>query len=185
MIDQPPANWKRGLLNCFIAIHVVILFLWGLPSNIFAVKTTAPFARYVLFTGLWHRWSMFAPSPYTLNYDMRAQIEFQDGSSKQWIWPRMEEFSLWKRIPKERFRKWRELMFNDSFAGSWRHNAKFIARQVNSNPANPPVKVTLTRFWSPIAPPIAKRDYQPRPKTVTATKSFSIGTYLIAPTDLQ
>lgn len=185
MIDQPPASWKRGLLNCFIAIHILILFLWGLPPNKFAARTTAPVARYVLFAGLWHRWSMFAPSPYTLNYDMRARIEFRDGSFKEWIWPRMEELSLWQRIPKERFRKWRELMFNDTFAASWRHNAKFIAREVNPDPANPPIKVTLTRFWSPIPSPNPKRDYQPRAKTATATKSFKIGAYPISPNDLE
>jgi hypothetical protein len=185
VIDQPPASSKRGLLNCFIAVHVVILFLWGLPGNNFLFKARAPVARYVLFTGLWHRWSMFAPSLYKVNYDMRARVEFKDGSVKEWIWPRMEELSVWQRIPKERFRKWRELMFKDTLMATWRSNAKFIARQMNSNSANPPVKVTLVRFWSPIAPPNLKVDYQPLPKKMPPTKSRSIGAYPISARDLE
>ena len=183
--DQPPGSWKRAVLNCLIAIHLAVLFLWGLPPSKFATTATAPVAKYVVFAGLWHRWSMFAPSPYTLNYDMRAQVRFADGSLKEWIWPRMEELSIWERMPKERFRKWRELMFSDHFAGSWVYNARFIARQVYSNPANPPVNVTLTRFWSPIAAPDLKRDYQPRPKRAEATKFYRIGTYPISRKDLE
>jgi hypothetical protein len=185
VINQPPGNWKRALLNLFIIAHVTLLFLWGLPSNRFATFVTRPVRSYVIFAGLWHNWSMFAPSPYTLNYDMRARVEFKDGTSKDWIWPRVNEMSILKRIPKERFRKWRELMFNDDFAASWIHNAKFVARQLNTTASNPPVKVTLTRFWRPVPPPNLKQDYQPFPKDFSPTHSFCIGTYPIAPKDLQ
>jgi hypothetical protein len=185
VIDQPPANWKRGLLNGFIAAHAALLFLWGLPGNQFTRTVAAPAQRYVIFAGLWHTWSMFAPSPYKLNYDMRARVEFKDGSTREWIWPRMEELSLWERIPKERFRKWRELMFNESYAGTWHNSARFVARQVQSLPSNPPVKVTLTRWWRPVPPPNLKRDYQPRPTDNRATHSYCIGTYAITAKDLQ
>jgi hypothetical protein len=185
VIDQPPSSWRRALLNVLITFHIALLFLWGLPDNRFARIVTNPVRPYILFAGLWHNWSMFAPSPYTLNFDMRAHVEFKDGSAKDWNWPRMEKLSFWKRIPKERFRKWRELMFNDAFAASWIHNARFVARQMNTDRNNPPIKVTLTRFWSPIAPPNMKQDFQPMPKQFNATQSHCIGAYLISAKDLQ
>ena len=172
-------------MNVFVAFHVVLLFLWGLPDNRFARTVTTQVRPYVLFAGFWHNWSMFAPSPYTLNFDMRAHVEFKDGSARDWVWPRMEQLPFWQRMPKERFRKWRELMFNDNFAGSWVHNARFIARQMKAGEMNPPVKVTLTRFWSSVAPPNLNQDYQPLPKQFKPTYSHCIGVYPISAKDLQ
>ena len=146
---------------------------------------TRPIRDYVLYAGLWHKWSMFAPSPYSLNYDLRANVEFKDGSKKEWVWPRMEELSMWKRLSKERFRKWRELMFTDNYSHIWRYNARFVARQYYNDPLNPPVKVTLTRCWNSIPPPVPGRDRQRRPKKFVANASYVLGTFKITEKDLQ
>jgi hypothetical protein len=172
VIDQPPANWKRGLLNCFIAIHLLILFLWGLPGNKLAAKAKDPVTPYVLFTGLWHIWNMFGPDLCTIQMDLRARIKFRDGSEKEWIAPRMQELSLWDRVPKERYRKWRERQFHQNSAPIWPASARFIARQVNINPTNPPVHVALTRHWTPTPQVIPNQDYQRRPKSYLYKQSL-------------
>lgn len=119
---------------------------------------------------------MFAPSPYRLNYDLRARVKFKDGTERVWIAPRMEELPWWKRIAKERHRKWRELMFTDYVPMAWKPAARYVARQLNTNLRNPPVQVSLTRFWSPVEPPVPGRDYQPWPRAMIRDKSY---TYLV------
>ena len=184
MIDQPPANWKRGLLNCFIAIHILILFFWGLPGSKFTAKIKDSAAPYVLFTGLWHIWNMFGPGLCTIQMDLRAHVKYRDGTEKFWIAPRMQELPLWERVKKERYRKWREQNFHHSSARTWSGSARFIARQMNTNPTNPPMHVALIRYWTPTPPIIPNQDYQPRPKNYIYKQSLTYFHCPIAAKDL-
>src|SRR5215212_6279761 len=108
MAQKILTGWKRGILNILITLHVLGLFLWGLPDGKFRSYTAWPFERYIVYMGLWHIWGMFAPAPLNINFDVRAEVRYQDGSKAEWVAPRMEELSIWQRAPKERYRKWRE-----------------------------------------------------------------------------
>src|ERR1051326_2116413 len=99
---KPIAGWKRAALNVFIAFHVIALFFWGLPESPFRSRMAKPFQPYVVYMGLWHIWGMFAPNPLDINFDVRAQVIYRDGSTAEWHVPRPEEFSVWERAPKER-----------------------------------------------------------------------------------
>lgn len=184
MARKPITGWKRGLLNVFIAFHIFILFFWGLPDSPFRNRMIRPIEKYVVYTGLWHIWGMFAPMPLTTHFDVRAQVKYQDGSTAEWIAPRMEELSVWERVPKERFRKWRERIRSDDYAQIWDVTAQYIARVMNKNPKNPPVEVQLTRYWVEIPPPIRGQDYQPMPKGFNPVNKFIYATVQISPGDL-
>jgi hypothetical protein len=181
---QLARKWKRTLVNVFIALHVVALFLWGLPGNRFASTMLQPVRPYVMFSGLWHTWNMFGEAICTIQMDLRAQVKYKDGTQAEWIAPRMHELPWWKRVPKERYRKWRELNFHDEFAPSWASSARFIARQMNRNPTNPPVQVSLTRFWAPTPPINRKSDYQPLLRKYIADQSYTYSVVRISPEDL-
>ena len=140
MVKKPLSGWKRTVLNVFIALHVYALFLWGLPDGPFRNYLARPFERYVLYTGLWHIWGMFAPKPLDVNFDIRATVKYADGSTAEWICPRIEEMSQWQRMCKERYRKWRERIRADEFRNIWDDSAHWIARQMNTKPENPPVE---------------------------------------------
>src|SRR5438874_1355626 len=170
MVVKPLTGWKRGALNVFIAAHLVMLFIWGLPDNAFRRYMAHPYEKYILFTGLSHVWGMFAPKPLDINFDVRATVKYKDGSSAEWIAPRMEELSVAQRFTKERFRKWRERIRADDHRMVWDDTSRWIARQMNHDPQNPPVQVQLTRWWVDIPPPDLKQDYQPQPKTVVWDK---------------
>ena len=162
--------WKRRLLNGVILIHLFALFFWGAPDCRFTERMAQPLAKYVLFTGLWHSWKMFAPSPYTLQYDLHARIKYRDGSQMDWVAPRMEELSVRRQMSKERFRKWRELMFTDSCKASYAPAARYLARRYDRDPRNPPVEVRLIRFWAAVRPPIPGQDYQPIQREIVRNK---------------
>ena len=185
MVQKPLNGWKRAVLNVFIAFHAVALFLWGLPDGPFRSHTAWPFQRYVVYTGLWHIWGMFAPKPLDINFDVRATVKYRDGSTAEWIAPRVEEMSVWQRMSKERFRKWRERIRSEEYIMVWDDTAHWVARQMNRNPQNPPVEVKLTRWWIDTPLPNLKQDYQPLPRRVVWNKSFTYGTYPITTKDLE
>jgi hypothetical protein len=173
------------MLNLFILFHLVALFSWGMPESAFRNRMAKPFEKYMLYSGLWHIWGMFAPVPLRFHFDVRAEIRFRDGSIKEWIAPRMEELPVWERAPKERYRKWRERIRSEEFAVIWGDTARYIARQMDSNPGNPPVEVKMTRYWMELPRPDMKRDYQPLTARFDPTNSFTYTTIPILPEDLK
>ena len=178
MVQKTLTGWKRAALNIFIAFHVYALFIWGLPDGEFRKHMARPVEKYVVWLGLWHTWGMFAPKALDVNYDVRAHVKYQDGSTAEWIAPRMQEMSLRERALKERQRKWRERIRDQSYSMIWDDTSRWIARQMNTKPNNPPVEVKLTRYWAMIPAPNLRQDYQPRPKEVAYTNSF---TYAVTP----
>ena len=97
----------------------------------------------------------------------------------------MQEFNVWERVPKERYRKWRERIHAAEFSMVWADTARYIARLMNTKPNNPPVEVKLVRYWINIPPPDLSRDYQPMPAGFNPTNSYTYTTCAIAPQDLQ
>src|SRR5688500_17855748 len=100
MVAKPHTltGWKRGALNIFIAFHVVALFLWGLPDGAFRKHAAKPFEKYVVYIGLWHIWGMFAPKPLDVNFDVRATVKYQDGTTAIWQAPRIEKLPMSQRM---------------------------------------------------------------------------------------
>lgn len=177
-------GWKRAALNIFIAFNVYAFAVWGLPEGPFRTRMIKPVADYMVYLGLWHSWAMFAPKAMDSNFDVRAQVKYQDGSTAEWIAPRMQELGLWERVPKERYRKWRERIRATKYSYIWDDTARWVARQMNTKPNNPPVEVKLTRYWAPVPEPNLRRDYQPLLKEVVYTNSTTYAVTPIKPKDL-
>ena len=133
---------------------------------------------------------MFSPDPLSVNFRVSAEVVFRDGSTKSWEFPRMEKLGLGERFQKERYRKWRERVRQDVYAGIWDDTCRYIARLFR-NPANPPVRVILIRYWQPIPPPritAGKRkpdDFQPVPDHYDLNFNYRFKFYDVKPGDLD
>jgi hypothetical protein len=176
-------RWQRGLIQAFIIVHVYIIVFWGLPSSNFRAKMVQPVEDYVIWSGLWHSWDMFSPDPLSLNFNVAAQITYQDGTTKMWEFPRMERMGLWERYGKERWRKWRERVRQDSYSPIWNDTVQWIARENNTIPGNPPTQITLIRYWNQIPSPI-KGDFQPMPRDFDLKYSYRFKLYDVKAEDL-
>jgi hypothetical protein len=163
---------------------------WGLPGSGFRMMMTDPVQDYVIDTGLWHSWDMFSPDPLSVNFSVEAEIIHKNGLSERWEFPRMEKLGMWDRFQMERYRKWRERVRQDAYSGIWNDTCAYIAREHNTDPNNPPVRVILTRRWLPIPPPRTlpgKRkleDFQPIPDHYDLKFSYRFKTFEVQPTDL-
>ncbi len=166
MLKQIDEKWKRALISAFVLFHIYIMAVWGLPGSTFRYFLAKPVEDYVIFTGLWHSWDMFSPDPLAINFNLKAEITYQNGVVRTWTFPRMEKLGYWDRFQKERFRKWRERVRMDMYSVIWDDTARYVAR-INDTPTNHPVQVSLIREWQPIPMPANEggktkiRDYQP------------------------
>lgn len=107
---------------------------------------------YLLPTGFWQYWDMFAPDPASTDIYCDAIVTYRDGSKKIYHYPRMYDLSIPVKYAKERYRKYYERAHSDDYEYLWPQFALRIAHLMD-NPTNPPVEVNLRRHWEQIAPP--------------------------------
>lgn len=115
---------------------------------------------YLLPTGMWQYWDMFAPNPSNLDVWVDAEVVFQDGTAKVHAYPRMAKLSIPMKYVQERFRKFLERAHAENYQYAWPTFAQRIALSEFEDPANPPVSVTLRRHFREVQPP-----GQPTPAT--------------------
>ena len=166
--SQPPAGRKvaatRVALSAFILFHLLAITAWSLHSDSPLVQNfTNAIRPYMLWTGLFQNWDMFAPDPSKLNCNMGAVVEYRDGTRSLWSFPKMESRGIVDKYFRERWRKYaNDNLRLDPNAALWPDAARYVARQ-NYRPANPPVAVSLIRYWSEVPRPSANGSYQPAP----------------------
>jgi len=148
----PLTPGRRILINTFLIFHLVVITCWCVPLPIPFAGLVKELARpYLLWSGMFQSWDMFAPSPKTINSYVEAMVFFKNGHTKKWAFPRMEQLSFTDRYYKERYRKYVENLKEDNNSAIWADAAREIAR-LNSTPAAPVRMVFLIRYWSNIIP---------------------------------
>jgi hypothetical protein len=180
--SRAPNRWRRILLSSFLLFHIVAILASALPLNsLLVVKAKELVAPYMLWSGLFQGWNMFAPDPQMLNAFLEAEITFRDGTNALWKFPRMEQLGLTERYFRERYRKWaHDTLRLDANLLLWPDAARYIAR-LHFNPANPPVSVRLIRHWAEIPPP----PNPGQPPTAARWKQFVFYTHPVQPGDLR
>jgi hypothetical protein len=179
---RPPAlsRLARILISGFIALNLFAIVSWCVPLDSPLLSACRSLSRpYLVWTGLFQKWDMFAPDPSKLNCYLGAQIAFRDGRTALWTFPRMENLGIIDKYFKERYRKYaNDNLRLDGDAPAWPDAARYIAR-VNYSPSNPPVSVNLVRYWSIVPPPTATGAYEPGP-----WQQYMFFHYSVAPGDL-
>ncbi|HEY0868439.1 MAG TPA: hypothetical protein VGE01_13725 [Fimbriimonas sp.] len=166
--NAPP--WVKAL----VALHVVAITVWCLPNPPDSVqngsrppagtdhllvfgqerlKELSPIRVYVLSTGMWQYWDMFAPNPTQMDLYGSAEIVYRDGTVRPYRYPRVHDYPIARKYLKERYRKFFERVRPDDNSWLWPTFADRIALLSARDPANPPVRVRLRRHWLPVAPP--------------------------------
>src|SRR5215469_9235794 len=179
-LPQTPSRWIRALFSAFIAFNLFAIVSWCVPLESPLVSACRNLSRpYLVWTGLFQKWDMFAPDPSKLNCYLGAQIAFRDGRTALWTFPRMENLGVIDKYFKERYRKYaNDNLRLNADAPAWPDAARYIAR-LHYSPANPPVSVSLVRYWSIVPPPTTTGAYQPGP-----WQQYVFFHYSVAPGDL-
>jgi hypothetical protein len=175
---------RKPVISALIIFHISMIFCWLFPINQFFVSLVQPFRRYLVFMGFDQDYSMFGPNPRDTNVQLLAVVTYKSGSTKVWIYPRMERLSLIDRIRKERYRKFAyDSIAWDKYRFFWPDLARYIARQCVL-PNDTPELISVHRFTQSILAPDIVADDFIKERTAAATDSTLI-TYVIHPEDLQ
>jgi hypothetical protein len=136
----------------FVALHLAAITLFSLPIELFPFITLrrllAPYMRCV---GLNEMWNTFAPDPKSAEQYLKAVVVTLNGNTEVYSFPRMEELSFYERYRKERYRKFAESVLCNDCSGLWPDIEKEVARRA-MDPIDPPVRIILIKFESPIDP---------------------------------
>lgn len=148
------SRWTRYGISSFIVIYGIAILSWSVPRPSKLQEAVSDFFKpALLFSGLWQCWDMFAPEPLSVSSHLEAEVTLASGEVKTWVFPRVEDFQGFEKYTKERYRKWaNDRIRLDEYSLAWPDTARFVARQFK-DPANPPRKVRLIRYWTQIKLP--------------------------------
>jgi hypothetical protein len=155
---------RRAAINVFILFHLIAITCVAVPGDFSPLRNVGELVGpYMLWTGLFQRWDMFAPDPTAVNSYVKAVVISGDRHMHVWSFPRMEELGFAERYRKERYRKFLEVLPQQQNAPLWPDVARHVARQFSSQ-TDPPDKVLLIEFQSDIHPSAdGSPDLAPRP----------------------
>jgi hypothetical protein len=141
---------RRGAISVFILFHLIAITCVAVPVDFSPLKIVRDLVQpYMLWTGLFQRWDMFAPDPPAVNSYVKTVVISRDRHMRVWPFPRMEELGFGERYRKERYRKFLEVLPQQQNAPLWPDVARHVARQFDSQ-TDPPDKVLLIEFQSDI-----------------------------------
>ena len=101
--------------------------------------------------GMNETWNTFSPDPKASEQFMKALVVTVRGKTEVYSFPRMENLSFTERYRQERYRKFVESVLCPDCAGLWPDIERAVARR-EGTPMDPPDKVILVKFESPIDP---------------------------------
>ena len=160
--DREKVSW---FVKVVVGLHVVAITSWVMPDPSTAVSSGtklgtvsdrilnfnakyvkhSPVQTYVLCTGFWQSWDMFAPNPSSVDIYPDAEVTLKSGRVVHYAYPRMYALSLVEKYQKERYRKFFEHANTDTYL--YPPFAKRVAYLVQKESGEPAVKVVLRRHW--------------------------------------
>lgn len=153
--------WVKTL----VAFHAFAIIVWTMPNApaqprgtdwvlVFDQKLKQSNLRYYLIcTGFWQYWDMFAPNPANNDIWCDAEVTFQSGVKRIHQYPRMKKLSIPEKYLKERYRKFYERASMGLNSYLWPPFAQRIALEAYTRPDDPPVEVRLRIHERIIKPP--------------------------------
>ncbi|WP_263359951.1 hypothetical protein [Acidicapsa ligni] len=142
----------RVVTTLFVAFHLVAILAFALPLGVVPAYLLAFLSPYTRCVGLNEMYDTFAPNPKSEEEFLKAIVFARSGNMEVYSFPRMEDLSLWQRYSQERYRKFVESVLCKDCSGLWPDIEKEAARRVSMSPSDPPDRVILVRFDSPIDP---------------------------------
>ena len=217
--DRPSPSLRRKILiTGFILFHFGAVAVWvfpgTFPARTFLLTRSVPLpARrpdpetgsmrwrfepqpvihsYLVQTGQWQHWNLFAPNPMHFNRHLGGRVTYRSGRWREFTLPRVEQLGYFRAHLEARYREYQYGLTGPLAA--LEDLARFCAREHN-DPADPPVRVTLHAFQldvprhdrpalrAPGAPPWV--DYSRLLRDPALVGRYTLLDYAVKPEDLR
>jgi hypothetical protein len=136
-------NARRLFVSAFVIFHLSAICLWTMPPCFIKGHLEPYFKYYVLPTGVWQWWAIFAPEPVRDTMVLDAEIVDAKGMRHIHEFPRLAELPWWQKIPRYREPKFTGNMASPEYYTSRKFVARYAARQMDLRPESFPVWVSL------------------------------------------
>lgn len=146
-------NLRRLGLSAFILAHLAAVVLWNLPDCALRDRLAGWTAYYLMPTGQWQGWDMFAPDPVRDTVALRAVVRDARGMLHNYDFPRMADRSRWEALWGFRHSKFASNLASDKAVAYREFAARHVLRALGLPPAAYPADVELYyQLWR--TPPI-------------------------------
>ncbi len=196
-MSAPAAPRKvNPIVKALVVLHALLILSWTLPRAAPAVangtipptpenvlqapvdfalaandrfKADSPTRHYLMSTGLWQYWDMFAPNPADTDIWFDAIVTHRSGKTAVQPYPRMKSLSIPEKYVRERYRKFMERINRDG-VDDWKRPqfAQRMALLATRDPADPVVRVVLRRHFRTVKGPA-----KPVPRDYTTVEFFT------------
>lgn len=141
LIASAPGRW-------LVAVALVVGATWivgpNLPAGPFRDQVDAVW-RPATEIGLVQDWEVFSPNPRDQSLDVRARVDFTDGTTTFWDVPDLDPVIGAYR--QYRWQKWQERVRLDARSSMWDTTAAWIADRFAGGSDRDVARVTLIRRW--------------------------------------
>lgn len=141
---------KPSAIKTYLLSLSLPMLVWDSKESGLTLKKKKVVESYLYNTAMWQDWSMFAPDPLQVNRYVNATITFQDGSTKFFDLPRLSQLNFLEAWIEKRYRKLQERIISEKGPGFRSDLCRYMARKMFIDKDNPPVRVELNEFDSPI-----------------------------------
>ena len=148
---------------------------WVQIYNDQLVRENSLVRNYLLPTGFWQYWDMFAPDPSNNDIWFDATIATNDNKTVNMELNRIASMPLVKKYFKERYRKYFERVHLDQNQWCWPYVAQAVARDFQATSGEKPTTIKLRRHFR----------FVTYGKPIPPYTEFTFFTYAVKPEDLN
>jgi hypothetical protein len=173
-----PVSWyaKKWAISAFVLFHLTALTVWNLPNCAIRQRTVQNFAPYMLPTGLWQNWTMFAPDPMRHAFMLQAMAADKNGVMYEYHFPHLVNYSVLDGIARVRHSKYPTYLAIDEYAGQREMTARHVVRALGLPPEVFPVDVEL-QYLVKEAPPVGQVPDPMVPPKIQPIKAYRFPTW--------
>lgn len=162
---------KKIGISFFIIINLLIMTRGLFPKNNFLNGTIyRPITSIQNYFSIWSTWTMFAPNPQKMNFNLKARVKFKNAEEVVWKFPHKDSLEY----PGARFRKFTtDGVRLTKKRYLWKGTALYAKHKIEQMyPEKEIQSVSLVRSWSKIedwntlfvhftrSPAILKKDFE-------------------------
>ena len=145
---------KKWGVSAFVLCHVGALVVWNLPPKVALRERLAPtLGWYLLPTGLWQDWGMFAPDPAPSTIALEAVTLDRHGVLRRYAFPTLTGLSVPAASWRYRHAKYASVVGLEDSAAHREFTARTVLRRLEIPEAAYPVQVQLIYQVRPTPPP--------------------------------
>lgn len=136
-------NARRLIVSAFVLLHLSAVCVWLLPPCYIKDHVQDYFRYYILPSGMWQWWAIFAPDPIRDTVVLDAEIVDGKGMRHIFEFPRLANLPWWQKMPLYRQPKFVGNMQVSEYFATRKFVARYAVRQMEMQSAPFPLSVSL------------------------------------------